>query len=152
MLISTTHLFAQDIAIKEQIVKSVKTLNGIITLDKLNQLTTDLKELSQDGSMCFVSLDEYNNCEGNKEDVYATLIKRLDDLIGLEANVVLTKWNKPWDDENFYTLKFEIHYTNRNADFPIETNFDTLIIDVSEDKIKSIIHAREWIDLATFGE
>ena len=101
--------------------------------------------------MCFISLDADNKCEGVKTEVYSDLMVYMDDLIRKEVTVDLTKWNKPWGDENFYTLRFEIHYSNENSDYPVESNFDTLIIDVNEDRIKSIMYAREWIDLATYG-
>jgi len=149
---STINIFAQELKVKERIVLSLHNLDGIITQEKLNLLSFDLKELSQDSSMCFITLGANNNCEGMKADVYSDLMRYMDDLLCNDVTVYLTKWNKPWEDENFYTLRFEILYRNTDVNSPSTSNFDTLILDVSEDQIKSIMYGREWIDLVTYGE
>lgn len=53
---STIKIFALDLKVKERIVLTAHNLDGTITQQKLDQFSFDLKELSQDSSMCFISL------------------------------------------------------------------------------------------------
>lgn len=153
---STFSLFSQvtepDLEVKEKIVEHLYGLNEVVTQSSIEKLLLDLEAISYDTSMCFISLGEYNNCETGKSEVYPRLMKYIDDLVGKDVKVELTRWNKPWDDENFYTLRFKLSYSNENESYPVDINFDTIILDINEDKIKTIIYAREWVDLASFGE
>lgn len=139
--------------VKNQIVAQFDNFEGEVTQAKIDVLLTSLSDLSSESTdMCFTSLGKYNNCAEGARDVYATFSGYIDDLIGKNVTVELIGWNKPWEDENFYTLKFKISYDNHNPDFPVDINFDTVILDINNDKIKNITYGREWIDLATFGQ
>lgn len=142
---------AQNIEVKNSIENSFYNLNGEVTTIKINSLILDLKKLSADSTMCFYSLFDYNNCNSDSDAVYDKVASYLNDLINKSVDVKLTKWNKPWEDENFYTLRFEIYYANDNPKFPVDLNFDSFILDVSEDRIKNIILAREWIELSKYA-
>ena len=75
------------------------------------------------------------------------------DLIGNQIDSVdLIKWNKPWEDEDYHELPFRMYYLNTNERWPVNVNFDTIHLGVNEGRIKNIVYAREWVELATYGE
>lgn len=150
-ILSLTSVLAQDYSVKDKIVNSFNNFEGTVTQESIDTLFSNLKDLSSEQPMCFNTLGVYNNCDDYADSIFIKAMVYIDDLIGKNVEVKLTKWNKPWDDENFYTLRFEIYYENTNPNFPTNLNFDTFIIDVNNNKIQNVILAREWIDLDKFG-
>lgn len=141
-----------DVSIKDEIVENFENFEGEVNQASIDELIFKLKTMSTDSAeMCFTTLGLYNDCQDNSETLYPILESYLDDLIGKEIMVEFYRWNQPWLDEDFYSLSFKLIYKNDNPNYPVEENFDTIILDVNKGEIKNIIYAREWIDLAIFG-
>lgn len=142
-----------DHSVKGKIVNHFQTFEGEVSQETIDNLILNLEAMSTDSAeMCFNSLGIYNNCEDTPESLYPILERYLDDLIGKEVRVEFFSWNQPWLDEDYYSLSFKLIYQNDNINYPVEENFDTIILGVNKGEIKNFIYARELIDLANFGD
>lgn len=137
----------------ERIISNCNRLKTNLTNNTLVQFIDSMKVLSEDGNeLCLNSLDQYNNCMDSKETVYPKLLKYMDDLIGIDIqDVQLQAIKRPWEDEDYYSLRISFHYINKDSEVKIDENFDTIIFGVNQGKIKNIIYAREWINFNTYG-
>jgi hypothetical protein len=158
MLLGASSVNAQKVVIlntdvKDQIVDHFKNFEGIVTQSKIDDLLVGLKSLSTDlNIMCYTNLFHHNKCIENADTVYYRVNGYIDDLIDKTVEVNLVKFKQPWLDENFYVLRFKINYLDRHNNSLIRKNFDTIVLDIDNDKIINVIYAREWIDLDTYGK
>lgn len=147
----TSH--AKDEGVRSQIISHFNYLQGKVTSTKIKTLFSGLIPLSSaNADMCFISLDEYNDCQDKPTTLYDKLYPYMDDLIGKEVSVKVVKSFKPWEDENYYTLAFRISYVNDNPEYPVDVNFDTIDLGISHDRIKDVIHDREWFALSDYAK
>lgn len=145
---------AQNYPIKDSLKSDFNGLVGVITESKIIRFLDDIERKSSlKVDMCFTTLGEYNNCLDNRQSIKRILYRYMDDLIGKHIDSAdLIKWNKPWEDEDYYELSFRMYYANTNDGWPVNVNFDTIHLGVNEGRIKNIVYAREWVELATYGE
>jgi hypothetical protein len=144
-------LTAQKATIKAKISGHFNHFEGKVTQNKISRLLASLVQLSsKDSNMCFISIADYNDCIDNAATVYPMLKRYLLDLIGKEVKVTEIKALRPWEDEDYYTLAFEIVYENDNPDYPTEYNFDTIDLGIQNNCIKDIMHTRQWFGLSAY--
>lgn len=158
LLLGVSSVTAQKVVVlnpdfKNQIMNHFDNFEGIVTQSKIDDLLAGLTALSTDSNiMCYTNLFHHNKCKENADTVYHRVNKYIDDLIDKTVKVNLVKFKQPWLDENFYVLRFEINYLDRHNDSSIRKNFDTIVLDINNDKIINVIYGRKWIDLDTYGE
>jgi len=142
---------AKDITVKNQIESYFNQFQGKVNKEKVTTLLGGLSSLSStEANMCFVSLDDYNDCMDYAKTVYAKMYLYMDDLFGKDVTVEVTKSLRPYEDEEYYTLAFKISYENKNPDYPTKVNFDTIDLGIENDAIKDIIYSREWFGLSDY--
>ncbi|UKN02566.1 hypothetical protein K6119_03425 [Paracrocinitomix mangrovi] len=146
--ISTT---ARDESVRTGIINAFNTFEGKVSTTKIKQLITRLTFFSSaEANMCFVSFDDYNDCQENAKTVYGKLYLYVDDLVGKEVTVTVVKSHKAWEDEDYYSLAIKMSYVNDNPEYPVDVNFDTFDMGIENDCIKDIVYSREWFSLSDY--
>lgn len=79
-------------------------------------------------------------------------MRYMGDLIGVEIERgELKTFNKPREDEEYYNMRYCLDYANNNPKYPVQENFDTIIVDVDKGEVRNVIYAIERIDLARYS-